>query len=211
MNFIQKLYYSDKPIVLTNNLDACITADPVVGSYKIYHGFNAVNLSDALDFLQDKKQPGVIIEEHSSDALMAHLGDFFKIIHAGGGVVYNAYGELLMIFRRGKWDLAKGKLDEGETIEECSLREVQEETGVQELVLGDFLSETWHLYNDRGRNLVKHTTWYRMSSTDERPLKPQAEEDIMEARWVKPGDLKPFMNNTYKAIQDVLITAGMKW
>ena len=52
-----------------------------------------------------------------------------KII-AAGGLVTNENNELLMIFRRGKWDLPKGKLDKGETIEECAIREVEEETGI---------------------------------------------------------------------------------
>jgi 8-oxo-dGTP pyrophosphatase MutT (NUDIX family) len=52
------------------------------------------------------------------------------IIKAGGGIVVNEQNEVLLIYRRGKWDLPKGKLDDGETIEECALREVKEETGL---------------------------------------------------------------------------------
>ena len=43
--------------------------------------------------------------------------------------------KLLMIFRRGKWDLPKGKLDKGETFERCAVREIEEETGFRNLKL----------------------------------------------------------------------------
>ena len=211
MNFIQKLYYIDKPIVITNDIQACVVAHPEMVHYHICDNLNAANFEQALSHLQEGKSEGVIIKDTSPEALKAHLSGLFKVIQAGGGVVYNDAGGILMIFRRGKWDLPKGKLDEGETIDQCALREVQEETGIRQLTLGDKLSETWHLYNEKGKNLVKHTTWYKMSSTDDQALEPQAEEDIKEARWVNANELKPFMDNTYRAIQDVLSTAGLRW
>ena len=211
MNFIQKLYYSDKPIVITNNTRECVAAHPEMGIYKTYTGFSVEHFDAALAHLQDKQKQGVIIEETSPGALLLHLASFFTVIRAGGGVVYNEHGNILMIFRRGKWDLPKGKLDEGETIDECALREVQEETGIQQLTLGSELCETWHLYTEKGKNIVKYTTWYRMTSTDNDPLTPQVEEDIKEARWVNTKELKPFVDNTYKAIKDVLHVAGLHW
>ena len=54
-----------------------------------------------------------------------------KKVVAAGGLVTNDKNELLTMFRRGKWDLPKGKLDEEETIEACALREVREETGIE--------------------------------------------------------------------------------
>ena len=71
------------------------------------------------------------------------------IIVAAGGLVWNEKNELLMIFRQGKWDLPKGKLDDGETIEECAVREVVEETGLKEVKLGGFIGITQHEYYDK--------------------------------------------------------------
>jgi 8-oxo-dGTP pyrophosphatase MutT (NUDIX family) len=68
-----------------------------------------------------------------------------KTIVAAGGLVFNENKELLMIYRRSKWDLPKGKLDEGETIEECAIREVEEETGVQQIILGKLIQK--HIMN----------------------------------------------------------------
>ncbi len=63
-------------------------------------------------------------------------------------------GEVLFMFRRGKWDLPKGKLDPGETLEACALREVEEETGVGQLELKNFLLVTEHTYAERGTGYV---------------------------------------------------------
>ncbi len=210
MNFTQKVYYNDKPIILTNDADAYKSAHPAAANYKVFNELTALNFSDAL-LLLEGRDAGLLMKESSPVALVKHLGKLFKIIQAGGGLVVNPQEELLMIFRRGKWDLPKGKLDKGETIDECALREVREETGIVQLELGEKISETWHLYTEKSKNLVKHTTWFMMSTTASDKLLPQAEEDILEARWVKPNALGPLVSNTYRAIKDVLLQAGYKW
>ncbi len=210
MNFIQKVYYNDKPIVLTNDSHGYVAGNPEAAGFKIYDAFTPDNFADALTLLLNTDAPGALLPETSPDSLVKHLGGLFKIIQAGGGLVTNSEQKILMIFRRGKWDLPKGKLDKGETIDECALREVAEETGIGELVIGDKLCETWHLYNEKSKNLVKHTTWFKMSSTDTKKLVPQAEEDIHEVLWADPNHLHPYVSNTYKAIRDVLAHAGLK-
>jgi len=63
-----------------------------------------------------------------------------------------------MIFRRGKWDLPKGKLDKGETLEQCAVREVREETGLKKIKLQSPLMTTYHTYmkarNHFEKNLI---------------------------------------------------------
>lgn len=211
MNFTQKVYYLDKPIILTNDMTGTMAVSPETTAYQKLSGLSRANFLEALNYLEDKSMPGVIIEEHDAEALMAHMGEYFTIVQAGGGVAYNDKGELLFIFRRGKWDLPKGKLDKGETLEECALREVSEETGVEGLSSAGLVTATWHIYKERGANLIKYTEWYNMKTSDNRPLLPQTEEDIMEARWVAPAAVGPLMNNTYKAIKDVLHAAGIRW
>jgi 8-oxo-dGTP pyrophosphatase MutT (NUDIX family) len=133
-----------------------------------------------------------------------------KIIKAGGGLVRNEEGELLLIFRRGKWDLPKGKLDEGETIEACALREVEEETGVKHLALGELISVTWHEYFDKWLNedVIKETHWFRMDVAGVPPLVPQTEEDITAIEWTKKADLPKRMEQSYITIIDVLEESG---
>ncbi len=126
----------------------------------------------------------------------------FKTIKAGGGLVRNSKGEFLLIFRRGSWDLPKGKLDAGETIEACALREVQEETGVSNLSIVKELPKTYHLYTDaNGEIILKKCYWFEMKTNDNNPLKPQLEEDITQASWVSQTNiesLKTFMFPTVR-------------
>jgi len=135
-------------------------------------------------------------------------------IPAAGGVVVNDRGELLLIHRRGKWDLPKGKLDRGEEVEEAAIREVEEETGAQELVLDSFLCQTYHIYKaphtTEGSKpwALKTTWWYRMSALSDTPLVPQAEEQITEVRWFTPTELEDLSGlDTHPNIRLVLSQA----
>ena len=127
-------------------------------------------------------------------------------IIAAGGIVVNPNKEILWIFRRGFWDLPKGKLDPNETIEACAIREVMEETGITNLVLGDLILTTKHLYHDRYLNteVEKTTYWYKMSTDTLQAGIPQTEEDIEAVKWVKQADLAPYLEQTYDSIQEVI-------
>lgn len=130
------------------------------------------------------------------------------LIKAGGGLVKNQSDEVLFIFRRGKWDLPKGKLDEGETLEQCAIREVEEETGVTQLTLMDFLLITEHQYEERGIMILKETHWWLMEAKGNQLLIPQKEEDITEIKWIGQADFQIVFQNTYPVILDVLKAGG---
>ena len=129
-----------------------------------------------------------------------------KKIIAAGGLILNEKNQLLMIFRRGKWDLPKGKLDEGESVEECALREVKEETGLQNVERGDFLGLTFHEYFNTHTNedVIKETHWYKMNATADQPLIPQTEEDIEVIEWVDEKDVEQKLMNTYPNILEIV-------
>lgn len=114
-----------------------------------------------------------------------------KPITAAGGVVYRPYQtdtvpEVLLIYRRGVWDLPKGKHEEGETIRECAVREVAEEVG-----LGKFpeitkqLPDTYHEYRQDGSHYGKTTHWFAMQLREkpEKGFSPQQVEDIEKVEW----------------------------
>ena len=126
-----------------------------------------------------------------------------KII-AAGGLVENEAKEILLIFRRGKWDLPKGKLDEGETIEECAVREVEEETGLRSIQQGELIEVTLHNYIEKGTEIEKETYWYAMKVEGEQNLVAQTEEDIEDIRWVKESELPVYLSNTYSNIIDII-------
>ncbi len=127
-----------------------------------------------------------------------------ETIVAAGGIVENEKGEILFQFRRGKWDLPKGKLDEGETIEQCAVREVEEETGISGIELGELIGITKHLYTHKGIEIEKETHWYAMKITGEPKLIPQLEEDITELKWVSEHELQPYLSDTFPNINEIV-------
>jgi 8-oxo-dGTP pyrophosphatase MutT (NUDIX family) len=129
-----------------------------------------------------------------------------KKIIAAGGLVLNDKEELLMIFRRGKWDLPKGKLDDGEKIEDCAMREVKEETGLQEINLEDLTGLTYHEYFDTYSNqdVIKETHWFKMRAPGNQQLVPQLEEHIEKIEWVTDKNIGEKLNNSYTNIIEII-------
>lgn len=127
----------------------------------------------------------------------------FREVNAAGGLVSNRRGDYLLISRSGLWDLPKGHQEAGEDIAVTAVREVQEETGVDQLELRDLICITDHCYFRNGMWHLKHTWWYDMLYTDPVNLTPQTEEDIAKAAWVAKSSLPPFLKNTYPSILEV--------
>jgi hypothetical protein len=129
----------------------------------------------------------------------------FTMIEAGGGLVLNKRGEFLAIFRRGTWDLPKGKLAEGEDFATAALREVNEETGLTGLKIVDPLMSTYHTYTlNKDTHILKKTRWFEMKYTGSAKPKLQKEEGITDYRWVVPGRTGFIRENSHASILDVL-------
>ncbi|MEG2478674.1 MAG: NUDIX hydrolase [Mucinivorans sp.] len=128
-----------------------------------------------------------------------------KIIQAAGGLVLNSQGEILMIFRRGFWDLPKGKLEKGETLEQCALREVCEECGLEidMLQLQRPLCTTVHHYEQDNTAIEKHSHWWAMLYAGQAPLTPQIQEDIERAVWLTPAEALGKLDRAYATISEV--------
>ncbi len=199
-----KIYFNDKPLFLCDALGK--ETEPFV------HHEEAV-------FIDELSSPAVNSMIHEMQSERVHAGIFlhndleklktafwkkFAIIQAGGGLAENEFGEILFMYRRGKWDLPKGKLDAGETIEECALREVREETGLAKVSLIKFLLTTYHTYIENGRHILKESYWYQMKSSSTEKLIAQSEEDIQEVKWLKREDLHEVLGNTYPSVLEVI-------
>ena len=145
------------------------------------------------------KEPKIIVD---------NWDDFcsrFKLINAAGGVVYNHDNQVLMIFRNGKWDLPKGKLEVGEHIRECGIREVEEECGVSNLEIVSELETTYHTYELNGEPILQRTYWFKMCTDFNNELIPQINEGITKVEWVSQEDIVKKLENSYDNIKDLLI------
>ena len=199
-----KIYIGNKPVFL------CDATDNTISAY-MHHPdtilldeiSNAAIKSLLHEIIKPEFHAGILLYK-DLEKLKRSFFRHFNVIQAAGGVITNAREEVLLIFRRGKWDLPKGKLDKDETLEECALREVEEETGLKGIDLGKFCTVTYHVYHEFGKQNLKESHWYRMRyNGNEKPV-PQTEEDITEIRWVAITDLAEYTNNTYATIIDVL-------
>jgi len=127
-------------------------------------------------------------------------------IIAAGGLVTNPMGQILWIFRRGYWDLPKGKLDDGETIQSCAVREVMEETGITDIQLHELLCFTNHTYFDKFLNeeVIKRSYWFHMTIPDMQQGQPQISEDIDKIEWHDLGKARHCLDQTYPTILEVI-------
>ena len=199
-----KIYFDDKPVLLCDAIDETI--------HEYMHHPDAVFIDEisgpALksllhEIVKEEFHAGILWNEDLEKLKKA----FFKLfvpVTAAGGLVENEKGEFLLIHRRGKWDLPKGKLEKGESIEACAVREVEEETGLQNLELKKLITVTYHTYDEFGKHILKDSHWYRMKVSGKQVLTPQTEEDILEVKWVKKKDLAKYLNETFPSIRDVL-------
>jgi len=149
-----------------------------------------------------KKLDSITFAVKDRKQLKQYIKSKFKVIEAAGGVVEKD-DKILMIYRLGKWDLPKGKLDPGEAKRKAAVREVEEECGVKGKIM-EKVGKTWHTYLRNDKYNLKCTYWYRMKCLDDAQLTPQVEEDIEEVRWMTRDETRDAMYNTYRTIRSVV-------
>ena len=205
----QIIYFNNKPLYLVNEIG------PEVEEF-LHHEetvfIDEFNLHTVKAMIHEMEQPQIIrgvFLHNDVDALINAFKKKLHLIKAAGGFVYTKEHEVLMIFRRGKWDLPKGKLDEGEDLATCALREVKEETGLEKMEMDRPLAITYHTYHQFGEHIIKESHWYLIKSLKQKEFKPQTEEDIEKCEWVPLNALGPYMDNTHASIRDV-VHAGIK-
>lgn len=199
-----KIYFDDVPVILSEFSDPIVGSFSAIGDQFIFNDPNEEKVEEIIRLSEAKLSPVIVVTTTDLEQLKKVFFSKFTIITAGGGIIRNGANEILMIFRRGKWDLPKGKLDEGETIEECSVREVREETGLTEISVLDKLTTTYHTYREKGKHILKESHWYIMSYHGFETAIPQVEEQITEIRWVGQDEMSKFFENTYPIIQEII-------
>jgi 8-oxo-dGTP pyrophosphatase MutT (NUDIX family) len=140
-------------------------------------------------------------------ACFAELQSRYKLIEAAGGLIKNKSGKYLIIYRNGKWDLPKGKIDDGESVKDAAIREVKEECGIKNVTIVSGLAITYHVYTQKEQQIVKKTYWFNMQSNDT-ILVPQLEEGITAIAWKNKAAVKIAFRNSYPALKELLRIAA---
>jgi 8-oxo-dGTP pyrophosphatase MutT (NUDIX family) len=188
-----EVFVNNVSLVISNN-----RCDDNRECYRFEKGFDWTALVSKIS-----KVGNVCVISSNIDLAWSTFKKELVFIQAAGGVVYQD-NKILFIFRNGKWDLPKGKLEKRETIEECAIREVEEECGVVNIKISIPLKPTYHVYLLNGQLVLKETFWFKMLSDDNYDLKPQVEEGIEYVGWKSMDELDSCMSNTYPNIIKVI-------
>lgn len=199
-----KIYFNDKPLFLTDKIDKDIEPYAHHDDAVLMDDFSTPGINSIIHEMRQEKIHAGIFVHSDLKALQKSVWKKFTVIKAGGGVVLNEKNELLVIFRRGKWDLPKGKLEPGEKIETCAMRETEEETGLKNIKLEKLLYTTYHTYDESGKHILKESYWYLLRAPAQQQLNPQTTEDISIAKWIPLENLEEVLANTFPSIKDVL-------
>jgi 8-oxo-dGTP pyrophosphatase MutT (NUDIX family) len=192
-----RIYINNHTLLITKSLPKLLD--------KIHH-LNSADF-DFLDFYKNLKKGGkkdYLLLTKTPKPLFKSIKKKLTIIKAAGGLVENAKGEFLFIFRNKKWDLPKGKVEKDEKLKATAVREVEEECGVKIEKREKCLCKSYHIYELGGKIILKKTNWYKMYVKGVPKLIPQKEEGITTASWVGPSGIKAKIKNTYPLILDVL-------
>lgn len=197
----KKVYYNSKFMLLT--------ADDIQpsGNQLIV---NTINLSEELinerinNFIQQNDGPDLIFVCKNVDEVFEKIKKHFVYIEAAGGLIQQNQN-YLFIYRLKKWDLPKGKLDKGETPEQASVRECEEECGITELKIIKPLPSSYHIYLYKNKYALKITYWFLMTSGHSQKLIPQTSENIEKAEWLSEDAIKKtVVKNTYPSVLDLI-------
>ncbi len=188
-----KVFVNDKPLFLTNQISK-------ETDFQLFL-LESIDIEQIIiKIFQNKIQKAYLYHPDEKE-IMKTLKSKIPVCKAGGGLVYNKKGEVLFIFRGGKWDLPKGGTEKGEDIEDTAMREVEEETGVNKLKITKKLQKTYHIFKRNGVYKLKITHWFEMTSDYDGIPVGQLEEGIEKAIWLNPSDMHDALKNSYENIK----------
>lgn len=197
---MHRIYFEKRCIVICAPDDEALSDPNAV----VFHPSKKIDMGTLVKMFEATESLSrIYIPSDNLEETYRSLCSEFREVNAAGGLVSNRRGDFLLINRNGLWDLPKGHQENGEDISVTALREVQEETGVDELELRDLICVTDHCYIRDSVWHLKHTWWYDMLYNNPTDLTPQREEDISKAAWVAKSSLPPFLKNTYPSILEV--------
>jgi 8-oxo-dGTP pyrophosphatase MutT (NUDIX family) len=201
-----KIYFDHKPLFLSSTITKEIEEYTHHEETILIDEFNAHSVKAMIHQMQEAKITAGVFIHADVDILLNAFKKKFKVIIAAGGLVYSENDHVLLIFRKSRWDLPKGKTEAGESLESCAVREVQEETGIKNIQLEKSLITTYHTYRENNNYILKESHWYLMYSEKLQAFIPQIDEDIEKCEWVTLEQLPKYQQNMHASICDVLHT-----
>ena len=188
-----KVFVKDIPIILSTkkNIGSQYTAIPL----------KIVNFKKLIKQIIKGELFYINLYHKNEEKLEKYLKKKLPVVQAAGGLVYNDKREILFIYRNSKWDLPKGGLEKGETVEEAAKREVEEETGVKDLEIRGFIAKTYHVFKRNDQFKLKITYWYEMYTESKVELVPQAKEGIKKAKWKNFEKSQKALQSSYENVK----------
>ncbi len=195
---IYKVFKDNTAFFLTNNANSFNNSNQNI--IRLDKSNNIIELIENESI--NKPDKTIIIICENLKKTITSLEEYYKPKVAAGGWVFNIKNELLFIKRWGIWDIPKGHLEKNESLEECAIREVEEETGLNKLEIVEKIGISRHIFSRNGKEKIKETHWYKMKTSFDGKLKPQTEEDIEEVKWVNSLEINSYIDKSWKSLND---------
>src|SRR5690606_4873556 len=188
-----KVFVNNRPLFLTNKIEK-------ETDFQLFL-LNSADIEQLVTKVFENKIHKAFLYHPDEKEILSTLKSKIPVEKAAGGLVYNPKGEILFIYRNGKWDLHKGGIEKNEGKKEAAIREVEEETGVKNLKIIDRIDKTYHIFKRNGKFRLKITYWYKMETSFTENLIPQEEEGIEKAVWVQANQVAELLENSYENIK----------
>jgi ADP-ribose pyrophosphatase YjhB (NUDIX family) len=197
------IYIGEKRIILSSGIDKYLKISD--NNILLAEGkAEKEELKNSFKRLIKSKNQKILLVKGRVRKSLEKLVEIFPLIEAAGGFIQNKEKGYLFILRNGKWDLPKGKIERNEKPRKAAVRECEEECGINELKIKKKLKPTYHMYQLKGKWMLKKTHWYKMKTRFAGKLIPQKEEGIQKAKWLKESDFPMVMKNTYASVKEVM-------
>lgn len=184
-----KVFVNERPLILTDKI-----RDKEDGPHFM---MNKSEVLSAVEGLRKKKLEKAYVYHPNHEEILNKFSNYVPRVVAAGGVVTNRKGKVLFIYRNDKWDLPKGIIKKKENLEQCAIREVEEETGVQNLKIENFLRTTYHIFKRNGKLHLKEVHWYAMTTNFDGILVGEEKEGIIKVKWKGPEKIRKALENSY--------------
>lgn len=196
-----KVFVNDKPFFLTNEI--------VKETDFQFFLLESADIEKLVVNMYNNKINKCYLYYPDEKVILKKLKEKIPVQRAAGGLVFNKKGQVLFIFRNGKWDLPKGGKEKREKMKLTAMREVEEETGVDNLIITKRLQKTYHIFKRNGIYKLKITQWYKMKTNFEGIPVGQLDEGIEKVAWLNPEQIQEAMKNSYENIKLILQEAQL--